>query len=78
MSERDRHTLTELSREELILENRSRVAQHARDSWFNRCHWIVRPFEVCFVDLALSIRRNGKLDYPKKNTNKESSADRLF
>ncbi|KAF9111293.1 hypothetical protein BGX27_005132 [Mortierella sp. AM989] len=58
VSERDRHTLTELSREELILENRSRVVQHARDSWFNRCHWIVRPFEVCFVDLVLSIRRN--------------------
>ncbi|KAG0009895.1 hypothetical protein BGZ80_001956, partial [Entomortierella chlamydospora] len=46
VSDRDRHAINELSREELILENRSRVVQHARDSLFNRCRWIVRPFQI--------------------------------
>ncbi|KAF9433476.1 hypothetical protein BGZ76_009411 [Entomortierella beljakovae] len=46
VTERDRHAINELTREELILENRSRLVQRARDSWFNRCHWIVRPIEV--------------------------------
>ncbi|KAI1316602.1 hypothetical protein EDD11_009727 [Mortierella claussenii] len=46
VSERDRHAISELSREELILENRSRMVQNVRDSWANKCHWVIRPFEV--------------------------------
>lgn len=46
MSDRDRHALSELSREELILENRSRMVQGVRDSWLNRCQCIIRPFQV--------------------------------
>ncbi|KAK3846295.1 MAG: hypothetical protein J3R72DRAFT_434559 [Linnemannia gamsii] len=45
-SERDRHAFRELSREALVLENRSRMVQSVRDSWFNRCRCIVRPFEI--------------------------------
>ncbi|KAG0251233.1 hypothetical protein BG011_007748 [Mortierella polycephala] len=46
ISDRDRHAIQELSREELILENRSRMVQRARDSWFNRCRCFIRPFEI--------------------------------
>ncbi|KAF9951955.1 hypothetical protein BGZ72_006637 [Mortierella alpina] len=46
MSERDRHAIEELSREELILENRSRMVQGVRDSWLNRCQCIIRPFQI--------------------------------
>ncbi|KAF9903004.1 hypothetical protein EC991_004300 [Linnemannia zychae] len=45
-SERDRHAFRELSREALVLENRSRMVQNVRDSWFNRCRCIIRPFEI--------------------------------
>ncbi|KAG0000342.1 hypothetical protein BGZ79_006053 [Entomortierella chlamydospora] len=55
VSDRDRHAINELSREELILENRSRVVQHARDSLFNRCRWIVRPFQVSPIVLVKQI-----------------------
>ncbi|KAF9296571.1 hypothetical protein BGZ74_010253 [Mortierella antarctica] len=48
MSDRDRHALTELSREQLILENRSRMVQGVRDSWLNRCQCIIRPFQIIF------------------------------
>ncbi|KAG0214659.1 hypothetical protein BGX28_001697 [Mortierella sp. GBA30] len=54
MSERDRHAIQELSREELILENRSRIVQGVRDSWLNRCQCIIRPFEV-IVGLAATL-----------------------
>jgi hypothetical protein len=33
----------------MILENRSRIAQRVRDSWMNKCHFVVRPLEVCVV-----------------------------
>ncbi|ORZ07018.1 hypothetical protein BCR41DRAFT_360490 [Lobosporangium transversale] len=46
ISERDRLAINELEREELILESRSRMVQRTRDSWANKCHWIVRPFEI--------------------------------
>ncbi|KAG0255792.1 hypothetical protein DFQ27_006064 [Actinomortierella ambigua] len=46
MSERDRKTLEELQREELVLENRSRMVQGVRDSWLNRCRFLIRPFQV--------------------------------
>ncbi|KAF9278111.1 hypothetical protein BGZ68_008770 [Mortierella alpina] len=46
MSERDRHAIEELSREELILENRSRIVQGVRDSWLNRCQCVIRPFQI--------------------------------
>ncbi|KAG0273362.1 hypothetical protein BGZ95_010820 [Linnemannia exigua] len=45
-SERDRNALRELSREALVLESRSRMVQSIRDSWFNRCRCIIRPFEI--------------------------------
>ncbi|KAF9337411.1 hypothetical protein BG006_004846 [Podila minutissima] len=48
MSDRDRHALAELSREELILKNRSRMVQGVRDSWLNRCQCIIRPFQIIF------------------------------
>ncbi|KFH72202.1 hypothetical protein MVEG_02493 [Podila verticillata NRRL 6337] len=48
MSDRDRHALNELQREELILENRSRMVQGVRDSWLNRCQFIIRPFQIIF------------------------------
>ncbi|KAF9348869.1 hypothetical protein BGX26_012757 [Mortierella sp. AD094] len=61
VSERDRHAINELSREELILENRSRIVQHARDSWFNRCHWIVRPFQIILGFAATALTLIGNL-----------------
>ena len=48
ISERDRHAIRELTREELILENTSRMVQQVRDGWFNRCQCIIRPFEVWY------------------------------
>ncbi|KAG9320772.1 hypothetical protein KVV02_003476 [Mortierella alpina] len=55
MSERDRHAIEELSREELILENRSRMVQGVRDSWFNRCHCVIRPFQIILGLAATSL-----------------------
>ncbi|KAG0324417.1 hypothetical protein BGZ99_001885 [Dissophora globulifera] len=46
VSERDRHAISELTREELVLDERVRIAQGVRDSWTTRCHWIIRPFEI--------------------------------
>ncbi|KAG0213304.1 hypothetical protein BGX33_002963 [Mortierella sp. NVP41] len=46
VSERDLHAIRELSREELVLENRSLMVQRVRDSWFNRCRCVIRPFEI--------------------------------
>jgi len=55
MSERDRHAIEELSREELILENRSRIVQGVRDSWLNRCQCIIRPFQIVLGLAATSL-----------------------
>ncbi|KAF8937091.1 hypothetical protein BGZ58_003273 [Dissophora ornata] len=52
VSERDRHAITELQREEMVLDNRSRVVQSVRDGWMARCHCIVRPLEIVFGLLA--------------------------
>ncbi|OAQ36123.1 hypothetical protein K457DRAFT_120267 [Linnemannia elongata AG-77] len=54
-SERDRHAFRELSREALVLENRSRMVQSVRDSWFNRCRCIIRPFEIILGLAALTL-----------------------
>ncbi|KAF9152991.1 hypothetical protein BG015_004316 [Linnemannia schmuckeri] len=54
-SERDRHAFRELSREALVLENRSRMVQSVRDSWFNRCRCIIRPFEILLGMAALTL-----------------------
>ncbi|KAG0325351.1 hypothetical protein BG004_003244, partial [Podila humilis] len=48
MSDRDREALSELSREELLLENRSRMVQSVRDGWQNRCRFVIRPFQILF------------------------------
>ncbi|KAG0047621.1 hypothetical protein BGZ83_007350 [Gryganskiella cystojenkinii] len=55
ISERDRHAISELSREELILENRSRMVQRVRDGWFNRCQCIIRPFEIVLGLAGMSL-----------------------
>ncbi|KAF9958570.1 hypothetical protein BGZ70_009141 [Mortierella alpina] len=55
MSERDRHAIEELSREELILENRSRIVQGVRDSWLNRCQCVIRPFQIILGLAATSL-----------------------
>ncbi|KAG0234194.1 hypothetical protein BGW42_006832 [Actinomortierella wolfii] len=54
MSERDRNRLEELRREELVLENRSRMVESVRDSWINRCWFFVRPFQI-FLGIGASI-----------------------
>ncbi|KAG0241365.1 hypothetical protein BGX31_001205 [Mortierella sp. GBA43] len=46
LSDRDRQAISELAQEELLLEHRARYAQRLRDSWFHRCQWFIRPFEV--------------------------------
>ncbi|KAF9129374.1 hypothetical protein BGW39_004214 [Mortierella sp. 14UC] len=54
-SERDLHAFRELSREALVLENRSRMVQSVRDSWFNRCRCIIRPFEILLGIAGLAL-----------------------
>ncbi|KAG0199343.1 hypothetical protein BGX28_007367 [Mortierella sp. GBA30] len=46
LSDRDRQAMSELAQEEIILENRSMNVQRVRDSWFHRCQFIIRPFQV--------------------------------
>jgi len=46
LSDLDRETMSELAQEEVLLENRARLVQRARDSWFNHCQCIIRPFQV--------------------------------
>ncbi|KAG0304516.1 hypothetical protein BGZ98_005432 [Dissophora globulifera] len=55
LSERDRHRITELARQELILENRSKHMQRIRDSWFHRCSCIIRPLQFFPVDYVLIV-----------------------
>ncbi|KAK3828861.1 MAG: hypothetical protein J3Q66DRAFT_323751 [Benniella sp.] len=55
ITDRDRHAIRDLSREEMILENRSRIAQRVRDSWMNKCHFVVRPFEVVLGIAAVTL-----------------------
>ncbi|KAF9941716.1 hypothetical protein BGZ65_001950 [Modicella reniformis] len=55
ISEQDREAIRKLSRQELLLQNRSRIAQRVRDSWANKCHWIIRPFEFILGIAAASL-----------------------
>ncbi|KAG0258282.1 hypothetical protein BG011_003396 [Mortierella polycephala] len=47
-SDRDREALGELAEEELRLESRSSKMERVRDSYFLRCQWIIRPFQIIF------------------------------
>ncbi|KAG0242340.1 hypothetical protein B0O80DRAFT_494102 [Mortierella sp. GBAus27b] len=55
ITDRDRQAIRELSREELVLENRSRVAQRIRDSWANKLHCVVRPMEIVLGIAGVSL-----------------------
>jgi len=46
LSDRNRHLISELAQEELLLENRLRLVLRIRDSCWNQCLCIIRPFQV--------------------------------
>ncbi|KAG0041433.1 hypothetical protein BGZ83_001821 [Gryganskiella cystojenkinii] len=48
LTDQDREAMSELAQEEVLLENKARIVQRARDSWFNQCQWIIRPFQIVF------------------------------
>ncbi|KAF9124047.1 hypothetical protein BGW39_008508 [Mortierella sp. 14UC] len=54
MSDRNRHLLSELAQEEILLENRLKLVLRVRDSCWHRCLCIIRPFQI-LLGLAGSI-----------------------
>lgn len=54
LSDRNRHLISELAQEELLLENRLRLVLRVRNSCWHQCLCIIRPFQI-LLGLAGSI-----------------------